>query len=67
MKEWSLERQINVDDIKFAIKKVIKNRLSKGVSVLDIRNYLSHLKRDVWKNDKTIIDYIDETMKHLEN
>ncbi len=48
-----------VTDVAMAIIEVIEKRVHRGASKDDILNWLEHLKKDVWKNNDKLLDFID--------
>ena len=52
------------NDIKFAIKNVVKKRTLRGATKDNIMRYLEHLKV-VWRNSPEILKFIERQKKYI--
>lgn len=48
-----------MDEVKMAIENIILKRLRNGATETELRNYLEHLKKDVWGNDLKLQCFIN--------
>jgi len=53
-----------MNDIKFAIKNVVKKRTLRGATGDSLMKYMEHLKV-VWKNSPEILKFIERQKKHI--